>query len=490
MSIHAIPSEEAQATLLKQKRVSTVSSVFIAALSIVIIFLVLGIFLLPGMKIDLPGFKVVPGVTVIDPPPEPPTVRTNFKRNPSPPSATQAPVIVAPTLSPVSIPVPDVTVTAPSADLGNGQDFGNIWENGADNGSPGFEHIVGTFSKRCSKADRMARLEEMGGNPLAEDAVEKGLEWLMKTQNPDGSWTGKNQAAMTGFAVLAYLGRCETPASEKYGESCFRAITWLVNLGMKNDGKLATNLADDHWPYDHAIATYAVCEAATFCKELKIPIPGLEETARKSTEFIIANQHQRSGGWDYSYDTTGPRGGDLSVAAWHIQALKAASHTGIEFKGMARAKSAALKYAESLQNKNGGFGYVSANTPAGDRDHFTLTAAGVLGLQMWGKESSSAVRKGARYILETEKFDYKSKDSDLYVHYYAAQAMLTRGGKEWQEYNSTFRDQLIGHQAADGNWSAPGSGGIYAANAHYRNCLNILMLEVYYRFLPGTAASP
>jgi hypothetical protein len=29
----------------------------------------------------------------------------------------------------------------------------------------------------------------------------------------------------------------------------------------------------------------------------------------------------------------------------------------------------------------------------------------------------------------------------------------------------------------------------FVSNVHYRTCLNALMLEVYYRFLPGTGAS-
>jgi hypothetical protein len=56
-----------------------------------------------------------------------------------------------------------------------------------------------------------------------------------------------------------------------------------------------------------------------------------------------------------------------------------------------------------------------------------------------------------------------------------------------------FRDQVLNNQNADGSWKAPGGGkkpnavaALYTSNVHYRNCLNILMLEVYYRFLPGT----
>ena len=45
---------------------------------------------------------------------------------------------------------------------------------------------------------------------------------------------------MTGLALLAYFGHCETPVSEEFGDSCMKGIVYLVNLGMKNDGKLAS----------------------------------------------------------------------------------------------------------------------------------------------------------------------------------------------------------------------------------------------------------
>jgi Prenyltransferase and squalene oxidase repeat len=487
MSIHAHLSDEAQARLHAQKRNSTISSVVISVLAVVIMFLVLGIFLLPSIvEPQEPDVTVIPGekkrIEI-----EKPVVRTTLRQNPSPPNHAVTRVLVVNTSSPTAIPTPDSVEVNLSMDFGDANGYGDEMGNGnGPGGTPDFDQIPDDCRKRCTKEDRMLRLREMGGLPEAEDVVEKGLEWLKATQNADGSWTGANQAAMTGFAVLAYLGRCETPLSEKYGESCLRGIAYLVDLGMKNEGKLSTDTANKHWPYEHAIAAYAICEAATFCKSLGISVPNLAETAQQATELIIANQHSTSGGWDYGYDTSGGRGGDLSIAAWHVQALKAASHTGLEFKGMAKAKSAAVDYLVAMQGKNGGFGYTSP--PADGGKYAQLTGAGILGLQMSGKESSSAVRKGANYILAGSKFDYNTADSNFYQHYYESQAMMIRGGSEWRKYNDMFKSQLVSNQNPDGSWKAPGFTGLGLNNGHYRNCLAILMLEVYYRFLPGTGA--
>jgi hypothetical protein len=378
-------------------------------------------------------------------------------------------------------------------DFGDASDFGTGWgEEAADMG--GFGNIPATMKKRCSKEDRLARLQETGGVPECDEAVGKALNWFKANQSADGSWTGSHKTAMTGFALLAFLGHCETPLSKDYGDTVLRAMTYLINVGMKTNGKLSTNPADKAWPYEHSIATYALAEAATFCKQGNITVPNLFEVTQKAGQVIIDNQHKKSGGWDYSYDIEGKRGGDLSIAAWHIQALKACYHTGLEFKGLSKAAANGIKYVDSMQCKDGGFAYAKADEKSHAEGYRTMTGAGILCLQMWDKGSMSSARQGAKYIVENSKFDYNSIFCDLYGHYYESQAMINRGGEDWRIYNALFRDQLLKNQSPDGSWKTPGGGAKmlravapeWVGNAHYRTALCTLMLEVYYRFLPGT----
>lgn len=380
--------------------------------------------------------------------------------------------------------------------LGDGGGFKGLGKGpgiGLSGGGDGklFGLIPETMRKRCSKEDRLQRLSENGGTPACEEAVIKGLRWLKAHQNPDGSWGGAGgyKTAMTGLALLAYFGHCETPVSEEFGESSMKGIVYLVNLGMKTKGKLSTNLTANAWPYEHAIATYALAEAFTFCKELKVVVPNLPEITEKAGQFIIDNQHKKTGGWAYGYETETGGGGDVSVAGWQIQALKACKHTNIKFKGMDSCISKALKYINDRQDDNGGFGYASKK-PAGEVDYYTLTGVGMLCNQMWGKGAQSGVRKAAKYVLENSKFEYNKEFCDLYGHYYESQAMMQRGGDDWKKYNDMFRDQLINNQDADGSWKTPGGGKkirsvapTYVTDKIYRNCLCTLMLEVYYRFL-------
>jgi hypothetical protein len=270
-----------------------------------------------------------------------------------------------------------------------------------------------------------------------------------------------------------------------------KGIVYLVNLGMKNNGRLSNNPTTQSWCYEHAIATYALGEATTFCKELKVDVPNLRQVTEKAGQFIIDNQNQ-NGGWAYVYAKKGGHT-DVSVTGWQVQALKACSHTDINFKGMSSCITKALNYIDGCQDESGGFGYVSKK-PAGEGadGYHTLTGVGMLCNQMWGKAGKAGIRTAAEYILNNSKFDYNTRFCDLYGHYYESQAMMQRGGEDWKKYNDMFRDQLINNQEADGSWKVPGGTAksiravgapLMKSNKHYRTTLCILMLEVYYRFL-------
>ena len=205
------------------------------------------------------------------------------------------------------------------------------------------------------------------------------------------------------------------------------------------------------------------------------------ETTEMAGQYIIDNQN-KNGGWAYLYSK---EGGDVSVSGWQIQALKACSHTDIKFRGMTACIGKALDYLSTCQADNGGFGYVG-KTPSGKNTYFTLTGVGMLCNQMWGKGARTEVRKAAKYVVENTKFDYNTKESDLYVHYYESQAMMQRGGEDWKFYNNLFRDQILNNQDEDGSWKQPGHGAEFTGGGQgktYRTCLATLMLEVYYRFL-------
>ncbi|MES2981170.1 MAG: prenyltransferase/squalene oxidase repeat-containing protein [Verrucomicrobiota bacterium] len=483
--LHVQLSPEALENLRRQKRNSTVSSILVSVLVVAVIFLVMGIFMLDLAIKETPTIVTYESSTEVEDTMETKKVSTQVSKKPSAPSSSMTKVIAASSSnSAVSIPVPDVVVTTPSMDFGDGADFGGGWGSAGDFGDGGgFSKIPSTMRQRCSAQDRMDRLKQSGGSVKGETAVVNALDFLQKTQNADGSWDTTHPVAMTGFALLAYLGHCETPQSKKYGDTVLKAITYLVNVGLKNNNKL-TNKPDNsiQWVYDHGIATYALAEAYTFCSKLNYKVPDLDKVTKEAGEIVI-NGQAPSGGWNYVYGKGNT--GDNSVGYWQIQAMKACKHTGLwkdsEFKKPSRL---ALDWLEKVQGPDGAIGYRESSTRSPG-----LTGGGVLAFQMWGEGDHKAVKKGIEWIDKNAKFNWKDgkydHDTNLYYHYYHIQAMLNHGGKEWDKYNEMVRDPLINAQAKDGSWTQK-VGNHGPVNTHMATCMATLSLEVYYRFLPSS----
>ena len=87
----------------------------------------------------------------------------------------------------------------------------------------------------------------------------KALNWLTKDQNADGSWGKNSKGAMTGFALLCYLGHCELTDSPEYGEAVAKGIKYLVELGDEKDGWLYVTNHKHGSAYAHGIASLCSC---------------------------------------------------------------------------------------------------------------------------------------------------------------------------------------------------------------------------------------
>ena len=476
MGEHAELSPEAQARMVAQRRASTISSVIVALLVMLLVFLLLYIINLTVY------FKEVPiEVSYVRPPGEQEEdqasmnrTRVEVARKPTPPGGgAPSRVISAMTSSPVAVPV--AVETSIDQPFGLSEDFGLSDEKGFGGGN--FGNLPGGTGKRCSAEDRQKRLSATGGIPACETAVIQALRYLKKNQQKDGAWNEKYGVGITGLALLAYLGHCETPVSAEFGETVFAATVYLVDRGMKNKGRLFDD-PKSHWCYEHAIATYALCESYLFSRSFGYQVPNLDIVVKQAVEWII-NSQNNAGSWGYQYG--GGNRFDTSITAWHLQALKVAKATGIKFSRIDEVVNKGLKSLVMAQTNNGGFAYQPTSN---DKKHFPLTGAGVLCLQQHRGKRDFDARQGISYIAKHSRFHFK-KGANLYEHYYVSQAAMNEGGNFWRSYNKMFRDQLLDTQNADGSWPNP-PGNPHSEGTLYNTCLATLMLEVYYRYLPGT----
>jgi len=393
------------------------------------------------------------------------------------------------------------TGTGTGAGTGIGKGFGE--------GQLGIGALIPTIMKgRCSDAERLSHLRSAGGTPEVEAAVKKSLQWLKGRQNSDGSWGAAHPSAMTGLVLLCYLGHCESTQSPEYGENVSKGITYLINLALKNNGRLSTNLSANSWVYEHGIATYALAEALTFSRTLQFQIPELENSVEKAVDVIIKGQTQQ-GGWDYQFSDNGRN--DLSVVGWQLQALKAAQASGVKAPELPKTIRRAMPYLlKDAYVDDGRFAYT------GKGAHPAMTAVAVLCLQQWDKSNTSPAREGIRLIKKgldargkkfreitandfehCYTFEYDNPNADLYAWYYAAQVMRNAGGREWDATNRAIIEDLIPAQRPDGSFPAePGGGPVLhgrgtasagGARDIYVQTLMTLTLQVYYRFLPTSA---
>ncbi len=481
MSLHAQLSPEAQAKINAQKRNSTICSIIIALLTcgvLVVILFYIAISQLFKNNEEMVTYSSAPE-TETEEKIVKPEMNNQVEKKPSSPSSSMAKVIAANTPSATAVSVPDQVVAELSPDFGDGDDFGDGWGNESGNGADGSGfNIPASMKKRCSAKDRIERLTKEGGQEDYEEKVIRALRWLKTTQDSDGSWSVQGKpVAMTGLALLAYLGHCETPASPEFGETVEKAIVYLIANGQKNGGGLATSMADKQWCYEHPIATYALAEAYTLCKEFNLPIPKLEETITAAGDLLIANQND-NGGWAYSYITSGGHT-DSSITCWQLQALKACKTTGIEFDGLKKSAANGIKYLERCKNGTGTIGYTPGSKTT------SMSAGAALCYQQWGKGNRFQTRNIIQWINETNDFDYKV-NANLYLHYYASQAMINARGSAWVKYNKKAMTHLADKQSDDGSWPVPTGSAHEMSSPHYATCLATLMMEVYYRFLPSS----
>ena len=344
---------------------------------------------------------------------EEPVTINEVSSAPPPPPASLSKIIASNLAAEISVPVIDfesAEISEFTENLDLHDDFGESWGATPSDSIPkkslNWKALPASMSARCSKQQRLQQLKKSGGSAECDDAVLLALQWLKSTQNSDGSWSDRNQVGFTGLALLCYLGHCETPLAEEFGETVERAIIYLVDTALSNNGKMSADFSKNHWPYEHAIATYALAESFTLCKQAQLTIPNLQDVLVLATNHIVNQQHKSTGAWDYYYNSSGKRGGDSSIVCWHLQALKACKLTKIpELQNLNRTASKALKYLEKCQHRDGSIHYHPQGHQQGSNGLSTMTGAAMLCFQQWNKQRSTTVRKAHKFINKNVKFD-------------------------------------------------------------------------------------
>jgi hypothetical protein len=364
---------------------------------------------------------------------------------------------------------------------------------------------------------RLEVSEQHGATEASERAVEMGLDFLARYQFPDGHWSldafpraalpegadaapGQMRAdtAATGLALLAFLGAGYTHVDNRHRTVVARGLDWLI-ANQQPAGQLFTLPTDADRAarsYAHGIGAIALSEAYGMTRD-----PKLRGPAGGAIAFIFDSQHPTLGGWRYTKSegaTTWNRESDTSVSGWQLMALKSAQMAGLEVPSQVMRR---VDHWLDLAQTEGGSRYIynpyagnGAEQRLGREPNRAMTAEGLL-MRMylgWDRRNPAMIA-GADYLKENLP-EISTRDPslrDVYYWYYATQVMFQMQGDHWTTWNGRLRPLLETTQVPNGplagSWHPERpvpDRWAHAGGRLYVTTLNLLMLEVYYRYLP------
>ena len=319
-----------------------------------------------------------------------------------------------------------------------------------------------------------------------DEALERGVKFLLTQQTPEGIITVKgrrNETAMTSLAVLAMASCGHQPGDPTpEGQAMAKALAYLLQPDVQQpDGYFGDK--DHSRMYGHGITTLTLAEMLGMGLDVKQD-ELIREKVRKAVELILKAQKvpkndKGNGGWRYIPSDTSS---DMSVTVWQVMALRAARNGGMEVPK--QAIDDAVAYIKRLyqpesekrgKGKPGGFGYQNKG------NEISTTAEGLLALQVCGDyESEETLGAAERLFREGVRTDERWF---YYTTYYYAQGMYQRGGQYADRGKTKVAEVLLPLQSREGFWENGGGDGKEAGKV-YATSMAILSLAVKNHYLP------
>ena len=277
----------------------------------------------------------------------------------------------------------------------------------------------------------------------AEKAIERGLQYLIKSQNKDGSWSviGQDDFHISGtsLALMAFMVEGHFPGFGKYGAQLNKAKEYLLKRQKDSPtGAMGVKM------YEIGLFTITMSELWGMTADPK-DNKRIQDALQRVVNIILKSQNPL-GGWRYA-----PRpdaGQDTSVTATVFVSLASAREAGILIPNGTIKRLTNYLRDQAYDEQRGGFGY------QGKGYSVSCTAGGAYAAQLAGHRETEWV-KAALDSLENDPKIFSRKDNGhfYYSHYYAMQAMIQAGEERYARWYPKIRDMLIQLQKPNGSWA-------------------------------------
>ncbi|MCZ7644392.1 MAG: zf-HC2 domain-containing protein [Planctomycetota bacterium] len=362
----------------------------------------------------------------------------------------------------------------------------------------------GKFGQRLGNGRRRLALKQ-GGSEKTESAVEAGLAWLARVQEADGRWDSKKwegcrypadkcspervDAAVTGMALLAFLGAGHTEKVGRYKDNVRRAVEWLRKKQLANG-----TLTDDAMGgYGHAIAGMALSEAAAMGRVAETREAAQRAADRTCGAGTAWEELSERGGWSYQPYQRRDVAGDISNSGWHIMFVKSAKVAGLHvnpatIEGLTKYLDGCERGKKEGDEYGGHLYSYAPQVPGMEMVTPTRTAIGILCRQFFGTPPEQTA-SGVKWMIDNGGLpDAPHGNLSLYYWYYGTLVCFQQGGEVWNQWNEALKAALLPTQVKDGgvndgSWESRGDCGTHWGRVG-QTAMAILCLEVYYRYLP------
>jgi hypothetical protein len=308
--------------------------------------------------------------------------------------------------------------------------------------------------------------------PNPDAAIARGLSFLARQQNNDGSFDGGGpRVATTGLCLLAFLSAGHTPDVGRYGLNVRNAVDFLLNQKLEDGyfGKI-----DGSRMYGQGIVTLALAEA--YGVESEARRKKIQPVLNAAVQLILTAQAVEkpepfAGGWRYEPQATDS---DLSLSGWNALALRAAQNVGMNVPKEPVDRAVAF-VGKCFVASAGGFAY----QPGGEASA-GMTGVGVLNLFLLDAADRPEIQPAAKFLTD---HPVTAETKYFYYHlYYTTQAAYQIGGATWPAVWKVSQEHLLAAQEQDGGW--PQSRAEEEPGRLYATSMAVLTLTVPYRLLP------